>query len=88
MMSYREKISILELFRVVFQLIYSLSGLVLALACVIGGIVLFHHGVTGSTSWIAKILGVESKIFDASPGALLFIIGLLTVWITKFKVKK
>ena len=32
------------------QLIYSLAGLVFGLACVVGGIALFFHGVAGSSS--------------------------------------
>ena len=69
-----------------FQLVYSLAGLVLGLACVIGGIALFLHGVTGSTSWTANFLGAESNISDAAPGAILFIVGLFVVWITRFSV--
>ena len=69
-----------------YQFIYSLCGLLLGLACVIGGIVLFLHGVAGSTSWTAKIIGTESKVTDAAPGAVLFIVGLFVVWITRFDV--
>jgi hypothetical protein len=70
-----------------FQFIYSLAGLVLGLVCVIGGIILFLHGVTGSTSWTAKFIGLESNISDAAPGAILFIVGLFVVWITRFDIK-
>lgn len=70
-----------------YQLIYSVLGLVLGLVCVIGGIVLFLHGVAGSTNWIAKILGAESQISDAAPGAVLFVVGLFIVWVTRFKLK-
>ena len=38
-----------------YQLIYPLSGLVLGLVCIIGGIFLFLNGVVGSTSWTANI---------------------------------
>ena len=69
-----------------YQFIYSMAGLVLGLTCIIGGIVLFLHGVTGSTSWTAKILGAESKISDAAPGAILFIVGIFLVFITKYEV--
>jgi hypothetical protein len=68
-----------------YQLIYSMTGLLVGLACMIGGIVLFLHGITGSTSWIIKMLGAESNITDAAPGAVLFIVGLFVVWVTKFK---
>ncbi len=70
-----------------FELIYSLSGLILGLVCVIGGIVLFVNGVFGSTSWTAKILGAESNISDAAPGVILFIVGLFIVLVTRFTLK-
>ncbi len=71
----------------VFQFMYSISGLVLGLACVIGGMVLLIHGIAGSTNWTAKILGLESEISDAAPGTLLFVVGVLIVWITRFIIK-
>lgn len=70
-----------------FQLIYSVCGLILGFVCILGGVVLFLHGITGSTSWIAKFIGVESNLSDAAPGAVLFIVGLLIVWITRFNLK-
>jgi hypothetical protein len=70
-----------------FQFIYSLSGLIVGLVCVAGGIVLFLHGVAGSTSWTAKILGTESQLSDAAPGAVLFLVGLFFVLITRFTIK-
>ena len=70
-----------------FQLIYSLCGLILGLVCIIGGIILFLHGITGSTSWTAKLLGAESEISDAAPGAVLFIVGLFVVLVTRFTAK-
>lgn len=68
------------------HLIYSLTGLILGLCCVIAGVVLFLHGVTGSTSWISKFVGASNEISDAAPGTILFIVGLLVVWITRFKI--
>lgn len=70
-----------------FQLIYSLTGLVLGLSCIIGGIVLFFHGITGSSSWTVKFLKLESNISDAAPGVILFIVGLFIVCVTKFVIK-
>lgn len=70
-----------------FQLIYSLTGLLLGLVSIIGGMILFLNGVSGSTRWIAKFVGGESTISDAAPGAVLFIVGLFIVWITKFNLK-
>jgi hypothetical protein len=68
------------------QLIYSLFGLVLGLACVLGGMVLCLNGVAGSTSWTAQLVGAESKISDATPGVVLFVVGLFVVWVTRFSV--
>jgi hypothetical protein len=70
-----------------YQLIYSMGGLVLGLVCIIGGVILFLRGVTGSTSWTAKVLGLQSSISDAAPGAVLFIVGLFMVFVTRFVIK-
>jgi hypothetical protein len=66
------------------QLIYSFAGLVLGIVCVLGGIALFLNGIIGSTSWSAKTLGAESTISDAAPGAVLFVVGLFIVFITRY----
>jgi hypothetical protein len=69
------------------QLIYSLAGLLLGLACIIGGIALFFHGVAGSSSWVGQVIGVQSKLSDAAPGTVLFVVGLAVVWLTRFAVR-
>ncbi len=69
------------------QLMYSLAGLVLGFTCIMGGVVLFFHGVTGSSSWVGRFLGVESKLSDAAPGTVLFVVGLLVVWLTRFQIR-
>jgi hypothetical protein len=71
----------------VLQLIYSLAGLVFGLACIVGGIVLFFHGVAGSSSWVGEFIGVQSKLSDAAPGTVLFVVGLAVVWLTRFTVR-
>lgn len=68
-----------------FRLLYSMAGLVLGLVCVLGGILLFIRGVSGATSWTANLVGVESKVTDAAPGAVLFIVGLFLVVATRYK---
>jgi hypothetical protein len=67
-----------------YRLVYSMTGLVLGMTCVLGGILLFLHGVTGSASWTAKILGGESNMSDAAPGAILFVVGLFIVIATRY----
>jgi hypothetical protein len=51
------------------------------------GIVLYLHHVTGTTNWTAKFMGAESNLSDAAPGAILFIVGLFIVFVTKFSIK-
>jgi len=70
-----------------YHLIYSLAGLFLGCVCIIGGMILFLNGVIGSTSWTAKIIGAESNLVDAAPGAVLFIVGLFIVYVTRFSAK-
>ena len=70
-----------------FQFIYSLCGLLPGLICILGGIILLLNGIVGSTRWTAKIFGTESDISDAAPGAILFIVGLFFVLITRFSAK-
>lgn len=72
---------------VLLQLIYSLAGLILGLACVIGGILLFFHGVAGSSSWVGQVIGLQGKLSDAAPGTVLFVVGLLVVWVTRFDIR-
>src|SRR5947209_2986459 len=69
------------------QLIYSLAGLVFGLTCILGGIGLFLHGVVGSSSWVGNFIGVQSKLSDAAPGTVLFVVGLVVVWLTRFAVR-
>jgi len=71
----------------VLQLIYSLAGLLVGFACIVGGIVLFFHGVVGSSSWVGQFIGVQSKLSDAAPGTVLFVVGLAMVWLTRFSVR-
>jgi len=68
-----------------YELIYAIIGQVLGLVCIMGGLALFLNGIVGSTSWTAKIVGAESKITDAPPGAILFIVGLFLVFVTRYK---
>lgn len=70
-----------------YKFIYSMTGLFLGLVSMLGGILLFLNGVSGSTSWTAKILGNESTITDAAPGAVLFVVGLFVIITTRYRVK-
>lgn len=64
---------------------YGKLGLLVGVVFLLGGLLLCLNGVAGNTSWTAKFIGAESKISDAAPGVILFVIGLLVVWVTKPK---
>jgi hypothetical protein len=68
------------------EYIYGMLGLVLGLTCILGGVILGLRGVTGSTSWTAKAVRLSSNVNDATPGVVLFIVGIFLVWITKPKL--
>jgi len=68
-----------------YELIYAIIGQVLGLVCIVGGLGLFLNGIVGSTNWTTKIFGAESTMTDAAPGAILFVVGLFLVWVTRYK---
>ncbi len=76
-----------EFSALVFRFVYSMSGLLLGAGCVIGGIKLFLRGIGGSTSWTASVMGSETAITDAGPGAVLFVVGLFVIFVTRYRVK-
>ncbi len=66
---------------------YAMTGLIIGALIMIGGILLGIFGVVGSSSWSAKLLGFESNVIDASPGVILFIVGLFIVFMSRLKIK-
>jgi hypothetical protein len=72
------------------QLIYSIIGLVVGLLMALGGVGLFLNGIAGDVSWTVNVLGLESQLSDTGPGAILFVVGLVVVFTTRyvFKVSK
>jgi hypothetical protein len=66
---------------------YSMTGLFLGLACIIAGVVLGLAGVTSHTSWTASALGLSTNMTDATPGIIIFVVGIFFVWMTRFKVR-
>jgi len=59
----------------------------IGLSCMIGGVIICLRRVSGATNWDVNLLGLHSRITDAAPGALLLIIGLMLVFITRFRVR-
>ena len=70
-----------------YQFWYSVFGLLVGTAFAAGGITLFIHGVTGSTSWTAKVLGLTSQVSDAAPGSIFGILGFFIIWVTRYTVR-
>jgi hypothetical protein len=71
-----------------YQLLYSMSGLVGGIVAMVLGSALFLYGVTSPpTHWWASLIGAKSSISDAAPGAVLFVVRLFLVWITRFEVR-
>jgi hypothetical protein len=68
-----------------YQFLYSVFGLISGLACILLGLVLIVNGVASDGHWTADILGVH--LTDASPGVVLFIVGLLLPKVTAFTVR-
>jgi hypothetical protein len=69
------------------QFLYAVGGLFLGLLCIVIGMVLFLHGISGATGWLGRVFGVESRLSDAAPGTVLFVVGLAIVWVTRFQVR-
>lgn len=66
---------------------YSIVGLLLGLACIVAGVILGLGGVAGHTTWTASLFGFSTKINDATPGVIIFVVGIFFVLITRFKVR-
>lgn len=71
-----------------YQFVYSMVGLGVGLLCLLLGIVLFLRGISGTTSLTTKILNLEGEISDAAPGGLLFFVGIVIIYITRFSIKE
>lgn len=70
-----------------YKLIYSMAGLFLGLACIVAGAILGLFGAVSKTSWTAEFLGLSSKLTDATPGIVVFVVGIFIVLITRFGLK-
>ena len=69
------------------QFVVSIMGLIVGVICIVAGVFLFVRGIQGSTSWTAKFIGTESQLADAAPGTILFVVGVVIIWITRHDVK-
>ena len=65
---------------------YPLVGILPGVVMVLLGGGVFYLGITGIITWAASALGFTSHLLDASPGIVLFIVGLLMIWTSRRKV--
>jgi hypothetical protein len=65
---------------------YAFVGILVGALMILLGGGLFLLGITGVMTWVARALGFTSKFVDASPGAVLFIVGLLVIWNSRRRV--
>jgi len=70
-----------------YHLIYSIIGCFLGFICIIGGVVLFIMGITGNTNWKFSVFESKSEIVNAAPGVILFVVGLIIIFITRLYIK-
>jgi hypothetical protein len=56
-------------------------GVVLALL----GVVLFLLGIAGSLTWSLQAFGFDSKLVDASPGAVMVVAGVIVMVLNRFR---
>jgi hypothetical protein len=65
-----------------YTLVSILAGVIMVL---LGGGV-FYLGITGVVTWPASALGFTSQLVNASPGIVLFVVGLVAIWSSRRKV--
>jgi hypothetical protein len=70
---------------VLYQFIYSMTGLFTGVLCILLGLLLITNGVVNDGHWTADFFGI--RLSDASPGIVLFFIGLLLPRVTAFDVR-
>lgn len=71
----------------VFQFVYSIVGLLLGIGCIITGIILLIKGILLKQDFNIKVFNFESNLTNTSVGVILFLIGILVIFITKFSIK-
>jgi hypothetical protein len=70
------------------KFVYCMVGLFLGLTSILVGAWLCLRGVTGHSSWAVSMLGLSSNLNDASPGVIVFVVGVFIVLITRFQVRR
>jgi len=70
-----------------YEFWYSIAGLAFGVSAVALGALLLIRGIAGQSQWTIRMLGLESSLTDATPGAILLVIGALVVYFTRFNIR-
>ncbi len=70
-----------------YQFIISIIGMIIGLMLSFLGLILTISGIYPSSEWIFDIIGLKSKISNAAPGVILIVVGLLTIYFSRFKIQ-
>lgn len=65
---------------------YGWLGLILGIGLIIFGAVLVINGVTGNASIVLTLTGGTISVPDAPIGAVLMVVGVAVIWITRPRV--
>jgi len=63
----------------------SVIGVLLGLAFIALGAVVFYLGEIGEFTLVTEIFDFNSPEIDATVGVVLFIIGIVVIWATRYK---
>jgi hypothetical protein len=69
-----------------FRFLYSLTGLLLGSAICLTGLVLLLHGLNAPRPWLGELIGSPLPISDIFPGIVMFIFGIVLIFITRQKI--
>ena len=75
----------MQLLKAKHRFAYSIIGLIAGISSIGFGIWLLILGLSGKMNWSVTVLGFKSEIAEATPGAMLFIVGLVIILLTKYK---
>lgn len=68
-----------------YEFAYAILGLTVGLICIVLGLVLFLHGAQGTTSWTARLLGLQTDVTDAAPGVMFGLVGLFVIFVSRYR---
>ena len=69
------------------QYVVSMAAMTLGAIAIVCGAALTWLGLEGTIQWSFSAFGVKSKLADAGPGALLFVVGVLIIALNRFSVR-